>query len=246
MIIVTGDSHAGPLGRAIDREGNPATADLKRRFGGVAAAKLLAGHRFREPFFEVNDDAVWLCGEAGKTIAELAGTDGALRARDGHCYGFSMGFHTAILLRQEYWRNFTLLSRVPDKAFVSAAVYRRMVLQDNAQVLMFARALIERDVDAFFLAGAPIRGAMIERQASFAEREELLAIHEQYIATMEQTFEAMGMPFVRAPEEASEDGVLKPELDSRIEGDVHHGNVGFGLLQWQAIKVHCLKLESMT
>ena len=34
------------------------------------------------------------------------------------------------------------------------------------------------------------------------------------------------------------DGALKPEYDSAIEDDVHHGNLRFGLLQWRAIADH--------
>ena len=238
MMVVVGDSHAGPLGRAVGREDNAGAIALKRKFGAVGAAKVIEGFRLRAPFYQVDGSTIRLNGKAGETIAEMAGTDGGLRPGDGNVYGFSMGFHTAIMLRQESWGRFSLLPEVEGKDFVSSAAYREMVLHDNEHVLGFARALVANGISAFLLAGAPIRRAMIERQAKVARREELLAVQWRYVETMQSALAAIGVAFVPAPDHVCVDGVLDSAYDSAAEDDVHHGNVRFGLTQWRAIAEH--------
>ena len=134
MMVVIGDSRAGPLGRSIGREGDDGAAALKSKFGVLAAAKVVAGYRLRSPFHTVEGSTVWLTGQARETIAEVAGADGGLRAGDGNVYSFAMGFRTAIVLRQEFWGRFSLLPEVEKKDFVSAAAFREMVLHDNEHV----------------------------------------------------------------------------------------------------------------
>jgi hypothetical protein len=135
------------------------------------------------------------------------------------------------------------LPEIEGKDFISSAAYREMVLYDNEHVLSFARALVDNGIAAFLLAGAPIRSAMIERQAETAQREELLTVQRRYVETMQSALTEVGVDFVPAPNEASVDGVLKPVYDSAIEDDVHHGNPKFGSLQWWAIAEHYGALE---
>jgi len=188
-----------------------------------------------------DDNAVRMTGSAGATLSKLFGIE-SFRS-DGNCYGFSMGFHSAMFLRQEFWADFTLLPDVEGKAFVSAAVYKAMVLHDNAHVLDFAQALVERSVDAFFLAGAPIREAMIQRQAACASRPEMLAIQARYLSTMAAAFRSAGVRFVPAPPTAMSGGVLLSMYDSLLEDDVHHGNPKFAALQWELIAEELLPRE---
>ena len=177
-------SHCGALGRALGEGEDTAVAALREQFGHIAVRTILPGYRFKQEFFSVDGDIIELKFGAAEKLAELMDTAGQIRRGDPNTYGLSFGFHTAIMLRQEYWRSYTTVPAVAGKNYISGAAFREMALEENKYALAFARALKELEVSAFLIVAPPIRQAMIDRQVGLTSKEELLAVHQRYTEVM--------------------------------------------------------------
>lgn len=235
MIVIAGDSHCNALGRALDDSENADVAGLKTRFGAIAVRTILSGNRFQQPFFRLQDDAITFEFGAHKFFAEMTGTDGCIRRGDPNYYVFSMGFHPTILVRQEFWKDFTILSGVSGKNFVSAAAFAALVREENKHVINFAKSLKALQISCVFVIAPSIRQAMIDRQKKYAEAAELISVHRNFVGVMRSEFDAIGMPYLSPPETTEESGILKQAYDIKSATDVHHANTAFGSLTLREI-----------
>lgn len=236
MIILLGDSHTSALGKYLRSPGGQAIRSMaEEKFGSASAMMFAAGVAFHAPFYRVDGQAVYLKARVPEKMVAALGNDGAIRPDDGNIYGFSFGFHASVILRQEFWKDYTILPDIQGKAYVSNAVFRQMVLAENKYILQFARVAKDLGVRFFFICSPPIRQAMLDRQAEFASPEELIAIKLTYQDVMMAAFDEIGAPYLLPPPRTHEDSVLKFEYDSSNEGDVHHANKRYGKLVWRRI-----------
>ncbi len=237
MILIVGDSHCLAIGRAMVHDAACVPQALRKRHGRIAAKMVLPGFRFKERFFEEQDDGIALLHGASELMAELTGTDGIIR-KSGDVYGFSFGLHTSIMIRQKFWADFTLLPGVTAKSYISQAAFRELVINENQHTLAFAREMKRREIPSFFLVAPPLRRAMIIRQAGIAAESELKEVYRAYVATMRAEFGAIGTVLLQPPDVIGSDDVLKPQYDNQSANDVHHANTAFGSLVWKEIGIH--------
>ncbi len=234
MIIIVGDSHSNAIGRAMNQDPHCVPQELRDRYTRMVVRTVMPGFRFRQKFFEEREDGIAFLHGARELMAELIGGNGVIQKGED-VYGFSFGFHPSIMLRQEFWADYSLLPGESGKNYISQAAFREIVIEENQYALAFARELKQREIPSFFLIAPPLRRAMIVRQSAFASEAELKGIHEAYIATMRAEFTAIGASLIQPPDVTDPDGFLKPKFDNRGEDDVHHANPPYGKLVWKEI-----------
>jgi hypothetical protein len=237
MLVITGDSHANAIGRAMVRYPLCIPSALRERHDQIVVKTILPGYRFLEDFFLVEEQGVKLLHGAAELLAEATGTDGVIRQGET-IYGFSFGLNPTPLLRKKFWAEYTLLPEASDKMFISQAAYREIVLNENKHVLHFARSIRELGVQALFLVAPPLRRAMTERQASIASEFELLEIHRAYQHTMRTALSDIGISCVQPGETTDASGLLQPAFDNRATNDVHHANPEYGKRVWSELSLH--------
>lgn len=232
MIVVLGDSHTKAIERCLPRLDEQLRSSLDRKFGGVSAQMILPGFGFHEDFHRVDGGTIHFTGIAREMAAKALGNDGSIRPDDGNVYGFSFGFHAAVMVRDEFWKDYTILPEISGKAYISEGVFRQTVLAENRHILDFARAVKDAGIRCFFICAPPIRQAMLDRQAEIAGPAELIAVRETYRRIMMAEFDAIGLPYILPPEEVAENFVLKSKFDNRGPDDVHHANQRYARLMW--------------
>lgn len=235
MLIVAGDSHTKALSHALQIADNPLAADISAKFGMAAVQMLMPGFAFLNEFHTVEDGQVRLKGTAAERLSSVLGTDGSLSKNDDNLFGFSLGFHASLMLRKEYWADFTILRAASEKYFVSEAVFKETVRHENRHIISFFDALLAADVKFFVICSPPIRQSMIDRQREFASAEELIAIKDGYNRAMMEMLDKAGIRYVTAVDGTTNGGVLLPEYDAKGADDVHHANPNYGLLMWRKL-----------
>lgn len=230
MISILGDSHARAYEKALEREGAALVATLSANFGTANARMLLPGYSFFEEFYTLRDGAVAFARHPTQDAEGFT-----LELDPEHLYGFSFGFHTAVILREEYWAHYAIVPGIPGKAYISAAVFREMVLNENKYILNFARDMKKRGMRFFFIAAPPVRQALLDRTAGISSAEEIFAIRNTYCRIMSEAFDEIGVPYLMPPDSVTKEQVLKPKYNAIRPHDVHHANPKYGALLWTVI-----------
>ena len=229
MISILGDSHTLAYIRALEREGTLVDA-LTAKFGTPSARMLLPGYAFFEEFYTLGDGVVTFARHPKQDVEGYT-----LELDHKHIYGFSFGFHTAVMLREEYWAQYAIIPQIPGKAYISAAVFREMVLNENRYILKFARDMKTQGMRFFFIAAPPVRQALLDRSAGISSAEEIFAIRNTYCRIMSEAFDEIGVPYLMPPGSVKKGQLLKAKYNAIRPHDVHHANPKYGALLWNVI-----------
>lgn len=230
MLAIIGDSHIRTMRQALDRDDAELAKRLADKFGEVKVTQFMTAIAFHEPFFKAEDGAVRLEEQATGKLAQLLGTDGIFRVPDDRLYGLSLGFHSTVMLRQSYWREFTLLPGSTDKHFISSSVFKEAVLNENKHTVAFVKAVKALGLNFFLIGAPPMRQAMVRRQRKFASADELIAIETSYRAIMKDVYDGLGVRYILSPEEASDGPILKTRYDNPKPDDFAHADADYGVL----------------
>ncbi|MFM2282066.1 MAG: hypothetical protein RLZZ444_4297 [Pseudomonadota bacterium] len=233
MIKLIGDSNSKAYAMALKQDGTEGidlAAALTQKFGVPEARMVLPGYAFFEKFYKFGENRVVF-----RNVSEPELGRYALTLDSDTIYGFSFGFHTAVMLRQNYWSNFTILPGPTEKTYISKGAFKKMVLDENKNTLLFVQELKNRGIKFFLVGAPPVRQGQIDRHAGACSAEEILLLRDQYLKIMAEAFDALGVTYILPPEEVMDGKLLKPEYESTGPNDVHHANRKYGVLMWRYI-----------
>lgn len=238
-LIVFGDSHANALASGYALLDEAWRIRLEQHYGPAHIGGLMPAWCTLGRFFRLSEDGIHLTGEkVGGRFAALTEGDDVIRRNDPRTFGISLGLHCTRLARDPAWQSFGIL-RGAGRQFVSEAVFRAIVLDENQHVLALADALGAAGVACFFLGAPFIKRGFVERFAANMPLEGFVLLQRRYNAIMAEAIRGRGIPVFLPPGQASEDGILKPEFDVDDPSDQHHANAAYGRLVWAQIAEAC-------
>lgn len=238
-LIVFGDSHANALALAYAKLDEATRGRLERHYGVARIGCVMPAYRTMGTFFSVSDDGIQLSGTHLRArFSTLTEGEEVIRRNDPRTFGISLGLHCTRLARDAAWQSFGIL-RGAGRQFVSDAVLRAIVLDENQHVLALADALAAADVTCFFIGSPFVKRGFIERFATNMSSEGFVLFQKRYNAIMVEAIQDRGIPVFLPPQQAAEDGILKPEFDVDDPSDQHHANAAYGRLVWAQIAETC-------
>lgn len=226
-ILVTGDSHTGPLQRGIEL--------LKREKAAcLASAELVVrplggGHLLPTPFFKTKAGRIEITQPEFRTRMERYPPPDVA---DVDFHAISAPLHTARVFRHEQWRDHALAGEgagIP----VSDALLRRLVDDDQRYVMAFLQALVELGLRPFAIEGPrPFRH---HPTVAVVGAEKVMRIDRFYRERMRGWLDAQGIPHVDVPADLVDaDGFMRDEMAKDVS-DAHHGNERFGARMVEAM-----------
>jgi len=227
-ILVTGDSHTGPLQRGLALLQRDAPAKLARH--EIVIRPLGGGHLLPFPFFKAREDHLHITQPDYQErlkrlpLPDVPGVD---------WYGISAPLHTARVFRHEQWRDYALEGEDGDGIPVSDALLARLVDDDQRQVMAFMKAL----------AGLGLRPFAIEGPRPFRHHPAVPVVGAARVARIDAFYRqrmlawlgAEGFPVVRIPAALVDAEGFMVEAMRKGPDDAHHGNEKFGARMIEAM-----------
>ena len=227
-ILITGDSHTGPLNRGLnalrrDKALDPQIALRVKPLGG--------GHLINTPFWEARGDHIRIVDEEYRqNFKRLPPWQS-----DFDAIGLSLPYWPVRLVYRMNVARLSLVAPIAGYQPISRATFRQILRRDQAQVLGFAEALSQCGVRVFAVAGPrlfrdnKVLGALPPDQAQ--------AICAEYFGFMAQELADRGIDIVDVPPETlDQDGFTRPEFRNDNPDDNHHANPAFGALMIRRIE----------
>jgi hypothetical protein len=227
-ILVTGDSHTGPLQRGLTL----LQRDEPKRLAGheVLIRPLGGGHLVPFPFFKARGDHLHITQpEYQVRLKRLPLPD----VPDVDWYGVSAPLHTARVFRHEDWRDHVLEGEGGDGIPVSNALLGRLVDDDQRQVMAFMKALAALGLKPFAIEGPrPFRHHPAVAVVGAAR---VARIDRFYRERMMAWLVSEGFPVVRIPAALVDADGFMIEAMRKGPDDAHHGNEKFGVHMIEAM-----------
>lgn len=220
-ILVTGDSHTGPLQRGLDLLKRESAAKLAAH--QIVIRPLGGGHLLPYPFFKARADHIEITQPDYRSrlerlpVPDVPGVD---------WYGVCAPLHTARVMRHEQWRNYAPEGVGGDGIPVSKALLARLVDDDQRHVMALLKAMIALGMRPFAIEGPrPFRH---HPAIAVVGAERVTHIDRFYRARMLAWLDAEGIPVVRIPADlVDEEGFMLDDMRKDIS-DAHHGNERMG------------------
>ena len=219
-ILITGDSHVGPLQRGIDllRREKAACLDAAE----VVVRPLGGGHLLPMPFFKMKGGRIEITQPEYRTRMERYPPPDVA---DADFHGISAPLHTARVFRHEQWRDYALAGEA-EGIPVSDALLARLVDDDQRQVMAFFKALVALGLRPFAIEGPrPFRH---HPAVAVLGAPKVLRIDRFYRERMRAWLAAEGIAQVDIPPELMDADGFMLETMSKDASDAHHGNERFG------------------
>ncbi|KAA8610340.1 hypothetical protein AL036_00185 [Salipiger aestuarii] len=219
-ILITGDSHTGALsqGLAQVRDGLPGGID-------IVVKPLGGGHILPTPFFR----------DAG-TYAQIVDPDYRRNfhrlpphAINADMIALSAPLWPMRVMHQMVWPRHSIDAAIPGGQPISRAVFRRLVMEDQGQVLALC-ALLQRVGMPVLAVSPPV---MFRDHATLRQMapEHVRAMFDGYRAIMLEELAARHIPVLDVPPDCVDaDGFMRPEYRHENPEDEHHANAAFGAL----------------
>lgn len=219
-IVITGDSHTGPLQRGIElmqREGGARLDGVR-----IVIRPLGGGHLLPQPFFKIDAGRIRITQPEFRTRMEhYPPPDGA----DADFHALSAPLHTARVFRHPAWRDYALPG---DEAGIpiSTALLGRLVDDDQRHVMAFLKAMAQVGLRPLAIEGPlPFRHHPAV-QAMGAEK--ILRIDRFYRDRLRAWLQSERIPVVAVPQDlVDEQGFMRDDM-AKDATDAHHGNERFG------------------
>lgn len=221
-VVVFGDSHTKALSlgwKRIERTGAPDGVDA-RIFGTIGPALC-------KPFFADRGDHIKL---------EISGADPADcrfppadEVPGETVYGLLALLHSARVWRHKQWERYAPLPVSGNVTPVSAALVRRLALDDQHYMLQLLDAMLRLKLKVFAIEAPAIFAHHPLAQSE--RRDTVMAVDRIYRAAILAELERRKVPVLRLPPDSvSEDGFMEPRYRSNRTNDNHHANSVFGRL----------------
>ena len=228
-VLIIGDSHAAILQKGKDlmavEDGCHAHIDIT--INPLGNGRLLA-----TPFFVDRGDHAEIVNPtyrrrfARLPLVEEAGTS--------IVYGFSGPLHSSRVWRHPDWSRFAPAAVADEEAPVSAALIRRIVLDDQKYVLGLLDILMRAGKRTFVI--EPPLPFRHHRALKDIRPEVLIHTDGEYRTIVRQELSKRSIPVVSVPAECiGADGFMLDSFKAERDNDQHHGNTQFGRLMMKAI-----------
>lgn len=221
-VLVVGDSHTGALHKGLMALIATGRSDLKAR---ISVRPLGGGHLLPTPFFEdAGDHAVIVEPLYAKNFHRLP-PDDDFKGVIGLC----MPLWPMRVQNKIAWSDFSLTADQPQRHPISAAVFRQIVLADQAYVLKLIE-LLKRQGIRLIAVSAP---GLFRDHSTVRTMPDLAALQmfQTYRTIMLDQLAMREVPVVDIPGQClDDDGYMVSAYRSEDPGDDHHANATFGAL----------------
>ena len=219
-ILITGDSHTGAIARGLqmlEKEGSSSYGDI------VMVKPLGGGHLLPTPFFrDVGSHAEIVDPIYKKHFSQLPPLSLSVDA-----IGLSMPLWPMRVIHKIVWGHSSLAESLNGRTPISHAVFRQMVLSDQAYVLRLAELLKRLNIPVAAVSGPGL----------FADHATLrhlnpvhvLGIFNEYREIMLSELRSREISVIDVPSEClGDDGFMRAEFRHEDPEDEHHANADFG------------------
>ena len=221
-ILVVGDSHTGALNKGLVALVAAGRADLKSQ---VIVRPLGGGHLLPTPFFEDGGDHAIITEPLyAKNLARIPPDKGFAGV-----IGLCMPLWPMRVQNQIVWSDFCLMPTQPGRHPVSEAVFRQIVLADQAYVLKLID-LLQRQGTRLIAVSPP---GLFRDHGTVRKMPGPAALHmfQAYRTIMVDQLVARAVPIVDIPRQCLDaEGYMESAYRSEDSGDHHHANAAFGAL----------------
>jgi hypothetical protein len=230
MLYIIGDSHTQALRDGFKKFSDAEKMRLRKRFGDVTVNWLVGAAKYRRKFFDAQVDRVILKKDSGRRMKELFGARPHFEKDDDRLFAFSMGFHLPYY-NFRMWKEFTLDPSISDKHFLSSAVFRKFIIAQNREVLLFYKKLRKLNVKFVVLGSPPpSRNLLAHSDLPGVSEREFILIFEAVRSVFARELRRFRVHYVLPPDAIARDGFLPENLARTTTLVDPHGNADYGEL----------------
>ncbi|SDE01702.1 hypothetical protein [Kordiimonas lacus] len=231
MIILIGDSHTSCLIRA---------AAERPAMDSIRIAGLGPGGQLVHDFFTRHDNHIsFSLRRSRQALLRLTGKN-TMRRGDQFLFGISLGLFPFRVCQNTSWRRFAPanFSEGTDKMPLSDAVTDAIIRDDTKGQRAFFEAVKSLDIPFFVMASPPLQRHLpiLQRNVS---KDVILHMESRYHHVMTSFLNALDVDVIMPPDGVrAEDGFLRQDLETEIEGDIRHANTAYGHMMLDKIQAY--------